>query len=92
MNRSSLAVYDYWHAKSIFSVLFQVNVQKMCNTGTGLSNLSALYPTIGLLETMKDNRGTNPALKWQYFGSESGVLTTYPAHKTCNNQYDPRFR
>ncbi|XP_077994463.1 VWFA and cache domain-containing protein 1-like [Glandiceps talaboti] len=46
-----------------------------------------------VLDVMKTNFQQNPSLKWQYFGSEEGVFTVYPAHAmhSCDS-YDNRFR
>ena len=66
----------------------------MCNTGVGMDDQNSVYPTQALLETFKKNHADNAGLKWQYFGSEDGVLMTYPAAKKCftDSGYDPRFR
>ena len=42
---------------------------------------------------MIDNGNKNPDLRWQYFGSQEGILSLYPAHKfsSCDS-YDNRVR
>jgi hypothetical protein len=43
---------------------------------------------------MKENYDAMPSLKWQYFGSEDGVLVNYPSVElggSCSD-YDNRFR
>ncbi|XP_070564127.1 VWFA and cache domain-containing protein 1-like [Ptychodera flava] len=49
--------------------------------------------TQDVLNTMKTNLQRNPSLKWQYYGSEEGVFTIFPAHRmeSCDT-YDNRFR
>jgi hypothetical protein len=42
---------------------------------------------------MIKNLNKNPDLRWQYFGSQEGILSTYPAHKfTSCDSYDNRVR
>ena len=31
-------------------------------------------------------------IKYAYYGSEEGVMFNYPAIRTCDREYDPRFR
>ncbi|XP_077996465.1 VWFA and cache domain-containing protein 1-like [Glandiceps talaboti] len=47
-----------------------------------------------VIEVMKENFDEVPSLKWQYFNSEEGVFTIYPANKldSCTDGYDGRFR
>ncbi|XP_077996293.1 VWFA and cache domain-containing protein 1-like isoform X2 [Glandiceps talaboti] len=47
-----------------------------------------------VIEVMKENFRKLPTLKWQYFNSEEGVFTIYPANKldSCTDGYDGRFR
>ncbi|XP_077996294.1 VWFA and cache domain-containing protein 1-like [Glandiceps talaboti] len=47
-----------------------------------------------VIEVMKENFRKVPTLKWQYFNSEEGVFTIYPANKldSCTDGYDGRFR
>ena len=43
---------------------------------------------------MRDIRIKNPFIKWQYFASVEGVLTSFPVHDDsvpCD-EYDPRYR
>ncbi len=60
------------------------------------SEFAADNPTFAsdvLLEAFVANREEVPLVKWQYFGTEEGVLFSFPAQKTmmCKG-YDPRFR
>ena len=42
---------------------------------------------------MKKNLEDQPSLKWQYFGSEKGLTTQFPASKSTDcSTYDNRFR
>ncbi|XP_039253566.2 VWFA and cache domain-containing protein 1-like [Styela clava] len=44
-------------------------------------------------EVAEKNIRDSPSLKWQYFGSETGIMTTYPkAMKKDCDSYDPRVR
>nr|XP_039253607.1 VWFA and cache domain-containing protein 1-like isoform X1 [Styela clava] len=49
-----------------------------------------------VVNQMIENNKNMPFLKWQYVGSNQGVLFSYPAHRNqdfCRgNQYDPRYR
>ena len=47
-----------------------------------------------ILTEMRDIRIKNPFIKWQYFASVEGVLTSFPVHDDsvpCG-EYDPRYR
>ena len=43
---------------------------------------------------MKDIIQQNPVIKWQYFASEEGMLSNFPAFEDTADcrSYDPRFR
>ena len=43
---------------------------------------------------MRDISQTYPFIKWQYFGSEQGVMTNFPVFddKEDCDKYDPRYR
>ena len=46
-----------------------------------------------VIDAMKKNLEEQPSLKWQYFGSEKGVTTQFPASKSGDcSSYDNRFR
>ena len=46
-----------------------------------------------VIEAMTKNLEEQPSLKWQYFGSEKGITTQFPASKSGNcSSYDNRFR
>ena len=50
--------------------------------------------TEAVLKEMKDIHEKNPFIKWQYFGSEKGVMTNFPVFddKVACTVYDPRYR
>jgi len=42
---------------------------------------------------LADNLKSNPGIKWQYFSSEEGIFTVFPAHKFhCKGTYEHRSR
>ncbi|KAB0394162.1 hypothetical protein E2I00_014387 [Balaenoptera physalus] len=42
---------------------------------------------------LADNLKSNPGIKWQYFSSEEGIFTVFPAHKfRCKGSYEHRSR
>lgn len=45
------------------------------------------------LLVLADNLKSNPGIKWQYFSSEEGIFTVFPAHKFhCKSTYEHRSR
>ncbi|XP_060596105.1 VWFA and cache domain-containing protein 1-like [Ruditapes philippinarum] len=70
-----------------------VNMNEACITKSENSPSSIRYPNNRIVEVMKKNYQENPELKWQYLGTEDGILLNYPSFKfsTCRD-YDPRFR
>ena len=41
----------------------------------------------------KENARSNPSLKWQYFGSEFGIINQFPSSRAADcGSYDHRFR
>ncbi len=79
-------MYSHVHY-SIF--IFQVKTDSMCYLS---SSSTVNFPTSSFQTTMINNYNANPGMKWQYFGSELGAMTLFPAKKTCGTSYDPRFR
>lgn len=46
-----------------------------------------------LPSVLADNLKSNPGIKWQYFSSEEGIFTVFPAHKFhCKGSYEHRSR
>ncbi|GAA6104462.1 VWFA and cache domain-containing protein 1 isoform X1 [Tachysurus ichikawai] len=44
-------------------------------------------------EVLADNLKSNPGIKWQYFSSEEGIFTVFPAHKFhCKSTFEHRSR
>ena len=72
----------------------QADAQTACVWGEGHHDNGAnvRYITESVLRAMKQNLQNTPGLKWQYYGSEEGVVTFYPANQLCDYTYDPRFR
>jgi hypothetical protein len=51
------------------------------------------YPTLDILNTMKQNYQENKNIQFQYVAFESGLYINYPATKLTEcDTYDPRFR
>lgn len=51
-----------------------------------------LFPFLPL-PVLADNLKSNPGIKWQYFSSEEGIFTVFPAHKfRCKGSYEHRSR
>ncbi|CAK8690074.1 unnamed protein product [Clavelina lepadiformis] len=71
----------------------KVNLQTMCSIHAANST-DMLMPNHIFLMAAEENLKKMPSLKWQYFGSETGILTQYPASltATCKSDYDNRFR
>ncbi|XP_014676319.1 PREDICTED: VWFA and cache domain-containing protein 1-like [Priapulus caudatus] len=73
----------------------KVNTQAMCMSQSAVApdpgHMKRLHDTV--LDRMRANLQNVPSLKWQYYGDENGVITTFPsvAKKDCH-KYDPRFR
>ena len=69
-----------------------MNLNELCVWGKGLEGSgSKTFANDAVLSVMKENFNLRPNTLWQYFGTENGILTTYPSTRKCN-QYDPRFR
>ena len=78
----------------LFIIGIQVNKEELCFIGKGVKKTDSHFKD-DLVETMKQNYANNPALKWQYVGTEDGVLHIYPASVNCqftSESYDPRLR
>lgn len=71
----------------------KVSFNTFCEVRAEFLSKDAKYLSKTLEETMIKNLDTNPDLKWQYFGSQEGVFSTYPAHQfpSCTS-YDNRLR
>lgn len=53
--------------------------------------VTPLFPV--RLSVLADNLKSNPGIKWQYFSSEEGIFTVFPAHKfRCKGSYEHRSR
>ena len=66
---------------------------KLCEIHAKYHSTGTKHLSKSLVETMIDNGNKNPDLRWQYFGSQEGILSLYPAHKfsSCDS-YDNRVR
>lgn len=53
-----------------------------------------MFPSLShSFAVLADNLKSNPGIKWQYFSSEEGIFTVFPAHKfQCKGSYEHRSR
>lgn len=62
------------------------SLTSLCNSVSSFNFL--LQPPV-----LADNLKSNPGIKWQYFSSEEGIFTVFPAHKfRCKGSYEHRSR
>ncbi|XP_053083652.1 VWFA and cache domain-containing protein 1 isoform X1 [Pangasianodon hypophthalmus] len=74
---------------------FNTNVSKTisCDRLSPNVNSRAFNPGRDLNSVLADNLKSNPGIKWQYFSSEEGIFTVFPAHKFhCKSTYEHRSR
>ncbi|XP_055076999.1 VWFA and cache domain-containing protein 1 isoform X2 [Periophthalmus magnuspinnatus] len=74
---------------------FNTNVSKTicCDRLSPNVNSRAFNPGRDLNSVLADNLKSNPGIKWQYFSSEEGIFTVFPAHKfQCKGSYEHRSR
>ncbi|XP_068446060.1 VWFA and cache domain-containing protein 1 isoform X2 [Clinocottus analis] len=74
---------------------FNTNVSKTicCDRLSPNVNSRAFNPGRDLNSVLADNLKSNPGIKWQYFSSEEGIFTVFPAHKfQCKGVYEHRSR
>ncbi|XP_048845316.1 VWFA and cache domain-containing protein 1-like isoform X1 [Brienomyrus brachyistius] len=74
---------------------FNTNVSKTicCDRLSPTVNSRAFNPGRDLNSVLADNLKSNPGIKWQYFSSEEGIFTVFPAHKFhCKGSYEHRSR
>ncbi|MED6263417.1 VWFA and cache domain-containing protein 1 [Characodon lateralis] len=72
---------------------FNTNVSKTicCDRLSPTVNSRAFNPGRDLNSVLADNLKSNPGIKWQYFSSEEGIFTVFPAHKFhCKGNYEHR--
>lgn len=87
----------YIHCRSFttvainYSVSKQVNLNEVCTSGEQLASATK-FVTNTVCDKMKANLLAHPTIRWQYFGSEGGVMPVYPSFRQCDVNYDPRFR
>ncbi|XP_059416238.1 VWFA and cache domain-containing protein 1-like isoform X2 [Carassius carassius] len=74
---------------------FNANVSKTisCDRLSPTVNSRAFNPGRDLNSVLADNLKSNPGIKWQYFSSEEGIFTVFPAHKFhCKGTFEHRSR
>ncbi|KAJ7421021.1 VWFA and cache domain-containing protein 1 [Pitangus sulphuratus] len=79
----------------LFDGNFNTNVSRTisCDRLSTTVNSRAFNPGRDLNSVLADNLKSNPGIKWQYFSSEEGIFTVFPAHKfRCKGNYEHRSR
>ncbi|KAL9960898.1 hypothetical protein ACROYT_G034406 [Oculina patagonica] len=71
-----------------------VDLNNVCLKISGSVSPNPVHLDEGVLDEMKDISRLYPFIKWQYFGSEEGVMTNFPVFddKEECDKYDPRYR
>ncbi|XP_065835892.1 VWFA and cache domain-containing protein 1-like isoform X2 [Oscarella lobularis] len=70
-----------------------VDLNGQCNRLTATTDNAQFNVGENLVSMFKSNLQSNPTLKWQYFASQEGLISIYPAFKVQDcGSYDPRFR
>ncbi|KAK2107220.1 VWFA and cache domain-containing protein 1 [Saguinus oedipus] len=83
------------HNQERFDGNFNTNVSRTisCDRLSTTVNSRAFNPGRDLNSVLADNLKSNPGIKWQYFSSEEGIFTVFPAHKfRCKGSYEHRSR
>ena len=73
----------------------KVDLDNICLKISGSASPNPTYlDGEAVLKEMKDSIKQYPFIKWQYFGSEEGIMTVFPVYddKDACPKYDPRFR
>ena len=72
----------------------KVDFASLCVKVSESAPSSRQYVADSVLSEMKDILQQNPVIKWQYFASEEGMLSNFPAFEDTADcrSYDPRFR
>ncbi|XP_075930052.1 VWFA and cache domain-containing protein 1 isoform X1 [Petromyzon marinus] len=74
---------------------FNSNVSKTmsCDRLSSTVNSRVFNPGRDFNPVLVDNLKVNPSVKWQYYSSEEGVFTVFPAHRfSCKGNYEHRSR
>ncbi|XP_016135764.1 VWFA and cache domain-containing protein 1-like [Sinocyclocheilus grahami] len=59
---------------------------------TAIQDCCTIPPSM-MEPVLADNLKSNPGIKWQYFSSEEGIFTVFPAHKFhCKGTFEHRSR
>ena len=71
-----------------------MDVNNFCAQISSTASPNPVHLDESVLLEMKAIAKTYPFIKWQYFGSEEGMLTNFPVYFNENDcsKYDPRYR
>ena len=89
--RTHTHTHTHTHAHAHTHTPLQISVQQTCDRISGIASTLA-ESVYGFLDSTFEENQIIP-LKWQYFGSEKGILNQYPSSRPSDcSSYDNRFR
>lgn len=74
--------------------MLQVSLENICSVNSTKATEDSSFNGRSFHKAASDNYQNVNDLKWQYYASEDGLYTQYPASQidSCTSNFDARFR